>query len=567
MIRATRREESIDRTRSASRTAMARIHPSSPGTEVSLAERCVFELLAARLPDDWVVLHGRRVVVPSVDRRPPVESEADFLVLDPARGVVVLEVKGGFDIGVDEKGWFSVDSRGNRKAIKEPAAQAQRVMHTMLAHLSRLRGNPLPTRERRMAWGVVFPDFEVADSADPGLPRSMLLDRKDLQDPRAAIERLFDAHGVARRPLTAESQRFLIESLRPCFLLMRPLASRIEQQEPALVAMTEEQVRVFESGWHQPRLSVRGVAGSGKTFVAMELARRLFAEGRRVLFLCFNAPLARCVAADAPEVTVRTFHALVWDCAHKAGLGSQIPDKPAQSYYEQDAPRLLEDALHALPDERYDAVLVDEGQDFRALWWAPVTMLLRDPDRSALHVFWDPDQDLHRGGPTPELGLFELRLDYNCRNTRRIAEYAARFSTIAPRFRPQAPEGDEVVVIEAQSRARVADELGALLQALVDEQRVETERIVVLTQHARERSSLRCGRAGRFALVELDAVSLGQDEVRLSTVHRFKGLEREVVVLCDVDPEDAAIRLLMHVGSTRARHALYVLVCREREAP
>lgn len=542
---------------------MARIHPTSPGTDVSLAERRVFELLAARLPDDWVVLHGRRVVVPSLDRRPPVESEADFLVLDPARGVVVLEVKGGSDIGVDADGWFSVDSRGNRKAIKEPAAQAQRVMHTMMAHLSRLRGNPLPTRERRMAWGVVFPDFEVADSPDPGLPRPMLLDKKDLEDARAAIERLFDAHGIERRPLPVESQRFLIESLRPCFLLMRPLGSRIEQQEPAFVAMTEEQVRVFEACWHHPRLSVRGVAGSGKTYVAMELARRLCDEGRRVLFLCFNAPLARRVAADAVGVTVRTFHAFVWDCAYKAGVGSRIPDKPPQSYYEQEAPRLLEDALRALPDERYDAVLVDEGQDFRAAWWTPVTMLLQDRDRSALHVFWDPDQDLHRGGPTPGLGLFELRLDYNCRNTRRIAEYAARYSATAPKFRPLTPEGDEVVVVECVGRESVADELGFVLQQLVDEQRVAPERIVVLTQHARERSALRDGRAGRFTLVELDAESLGQHEVRLSTVHRFKGLEREVVVLCDVDPADAAARVLMHVGATRARHGLYVLAARD----
>ena len=541
---------------------MARIHPTSPGNDVSLAERRVFELLAARLPADWIVLHGRRVVVPSEGRRPPVESEADFLVLDPARGVVVLEVKGGSDIGVDADGWFSVDSRGNRKAIKEPAAQAQRVMHTMMAHLSRLRGNPLPTRERRMAWGVVFPDFEVADSADPGLPRPMLLDKKDLEDPRAAIERLFDAHGIERRPLPDESQRFLVESLRPCFLLMRPLSARIAQQEPSFVAMTDEQVRVFEACWHHPRLSVRGVAGSGKTYVAMELARRLCAEGQRVLFLCFNSPLARRVATDTAGVTVRTFHSFVWECATKAGLGSRIPDKPPQSYYENDAPRLLEDALQALPDERYDAVLVDEGQDFRAAWWTPVTRMLRDRERSALHVFWDPDQDLHRGGPTPGLGLFEMRLDYNCRNTRRIAEYSARFSATSPKFRPQTPDGDDVVVVDCASRDRVADELGLLLADLIDGQRVDPESIVVLTPHARERSALHEGRAGRFALVELDADALGQHEVRLSTVHRFKGLEREVVVLCDVDPSDAASRVLMHVGATRARHGLYVIAVR-----
>ena len=540
---------------------MARIHPSTPGNDVSIAERRVFDRFARDLPEDWIVLHGRRVVVPSADRRPPVESEADFLVIDPARGCVVIEVKGGTDIGADAEGWFSIDSRGNRKSIKEPAAQAQRVMHTMMAYVARLRGNRMPSWERRMGWGVAFPDFEVGPSPDAGLPREMLLDRRDLESPREALERMFDAHGIERRPMGEDALRLLLDALRPCFLLMRPLAARIQQQEPAFFAMTDEQVRVVEACWQHPRLSVRGVAGSGKTFVAMELAQRLANEGQRALFLCFNAPLARRVADALDGPLVRTFHSFVWDCAQKAGLSSRIPEKPRQDYYESESPKLLLDALLALPDERFDAVVIDEGQDFRAAWWQPIVAALRDASQSGFHVFWDPDQDLHGGGPTPGLGLFPLRLDYNCRNTRRIATYAARFATQQPKFRPESPMGDEVELVSVKDRDAIPAAAGALLERLVDQEGVDPKQIVVLSPLSRERSSFGSnGKAGRFALADLDSPQLAPDEVRFSTVHRFKGLEAEVAVLCDVDVgEEWSGRIPLHVGCSRARHYLAVV--------
>jgi ATP-dependent exoDNAse (exonuclease V) beta subunit len=56
-------------------------------------------------------------------------------------------------------------------------------------------------------------------------------------------------------------------------------------------------------------------------------------------------------------------------------------------------------------------------------------------------------------------------------------------------------------------------------------------------------------------------------EVRVATIHRYKGLEAPVVVLCEVDGRvsEADLAPLLYVGATRARSHL-VVVCSEAVA-
>jgi superfamily I DNA/RNA helicase len=82
--------------------------------------------------------------------------------------------------------------------------------------------------------------------------------------------------------------------------------------------------------------------------------------------------------------------------------------------------------LPLVPEERFDAVIVDEGQDFRPAWWTVVQRLLRDPARGHLWVFWDPHQNIFTGEANlaERLGLPNYQLSANCRNSRPIANFA-----------------------------------------------------------------------------------------------------------------------------------------------
>ena len=104
---------------------MARMHPTRPDHETPMSERKVFECLAQNLPSDWVVFYARRFLVPAASGGRLHEGEMDFLVIDPERGMLGLEVKGGVEVGRDQDGWFSRSHLGHIHRIKDPGKQAQ----------------------------------------------------------------------------------------------------------------------------------------------------------------------------------------------------------------------------------------------------------------------------------------------------------------------------------------------------------------------------------------------------------------------------------------------------------
>jgi superfamily I DNA/RNA helicase len=222
---------------------------------------------------------------------------------------------------------------------------------------------------------------------------------------------------------------------------------------------------------------------------------------------------------------------------------------------------LLGEALARVPDDRWDALVVDEGQDFRPQWWGPTLGALQSPGDSVLYVFWDPNQDIYGGGPPDSLGLFPLVLDHNCRNTVHIGSYAARVLGVEPRFRDGTPEGDTVTEHAVATDAEVGPYLAAVVELLQSRQGIATERMVVLSTRSLRRSpTLASGSIGDYRLVPLEHGRTGPRQLRSSTVHRFKGLEEDVVLLVrDATDDTDQARRLHHVGASRARHLLVVV--------
>jgi hypothetical protein len=540
---------------------MAIMYPDGVDPGAPRSEQRVYESFQGAVPDEFIILHSKRFLIPAFEDNNPLQGEVDFIILDPKRGYLCLEVKGG---GVRRAGdkWQSRDRNGNVHDIKDPGKQAQSASFRIRDFLRETPWFSANGIIPRHCWGVAFPDLEIDGSLGPELPRDLIMDRQDLADPFTAIRRMFESFNIRHSPISAKAQSEFMKALAPEFELLPSLAGQIDDEKASLIRLTEEQMAILEVIGESKRVGVKGTAGSGKTLVAMELSRRLAEQGQRVLFLCYNKFLADFLSRSAEGFVIKGFHKLCADISKAAGIHFNPPNDPSESqeFWATTAPELLMDALDMLPDERWDTIIVDEGQDFKELWWIAVERLMKDPENDRLWVFYDPHQDIYGGGPTEAMGLQPGSLTYNCRNTTKIAGYSSDLIGIHAKLRPNAPEGSDLIELTCATDREMVNGVRKVLHSVINEGGVEAKNVIILSPKNVKRSAVwREKKFGNFELVEYPQLP-GPNQIQLATLQSFKGLEADVAILCEVaDGEPNTTSKHLYVGTSRARHLLAVL--------
>ena len=155
-------------------------------------------------------------------------------------------------------------------------------------------------------------DFEL-----PDCPRWKVVDRNDLPSLVDKLRYVLVRQELERPLLTREGIDQLATALSGRGLPQRDVVARALANEDAADALTEHQAVILDATRLLNRVEVRGGAGSGKTFLAMEQARRLARQGQRVALVCYSHGLASYlerIAADWPRrhqpAYVGEFHAL-----------------------------------------------------------------------------------------------------------------------------------------------------------------------------------------------------------------------------------------------------------------
>jgi hypothetical protein len=192
--------------------------------------------------------------------------------------------------------------------------------------------------------------------------------------------------------------------------------------------LTHEQYKVIEQLHGRRRVLISGVPGSGKTLVGVEKALRLARAGVHTLFLCHNPLLADWVAqlTSDSRVVVRAFEDLIRELAP----GGDAFDA-TWSEYSSPTSEQLQAAMESLASPLYQAIIVDEGQDFEDDWWQIVEACL-PAEGGILYVFFDERQSLlpYRLNIPP--AGWPLSLSKNCRNAGRIYDVMRSLSTTSP---------------------------------------------------------------------------------------------------------------------------------------
>ncbi|WP_241237374.1 nuclease-related domain-containing DEAD/DEAH box helicase [Brachybacterium saurashtrense] len=455
---------------------MPRTLPEHPEF-ASAAERTVWEHLVAQLPEGAVLLAGQRVTADGA------EVEADLTVLWPGFGIAVLEVKGG-RVSLRDGQWHQSDSTGSHRLKRSPIDQAQSAKHHLVAYLNATSSRPIG----RAVHLAVLPYTELPAGWDPPeAPRSLVLDGTDLPQLAGRIVHALNRQSrLGYAPLDAQQCAHAVTMLRRTHRAIENhqlLAREIADEGNAL---TREQERAIAMLRFQHRAQIIGGAGSGKTHLAMIKARTLAREGFRTALLCYSRGLARhfqLLATTWPPEERPAYVGLFHDLPVTWGAETEQQfDGDAVTYYEEHLPRRLADLATAQEElELFDAIVVDEAQDFADLWWDGLLPCLRDPEHGVLFVFTDEHQSVFdREGRAP-ITLNPFPLDDNLRNTRAIARTFAPLTPLAQTARMA--EGDPVRYVEstAQDAVATADDM---VEQLMDEG-WEPGQIALLTTRSR----------------------------------------------------------------------------------
>ena len=496
------------------------------------------------------------------------DGECDFLIAHPEHGILAIEVKGGKEISFDPEDaqWRSTDHGNFVHKIKDPVAQARGAKHEILNRLN--ASARWPRRFIHAAHGVIFPSA-AAPHGSLGADRPAWIFCCSQQFQNGLCEWVADRLKAGQRPsscapLGRDGIAALERLLAHPFTLSFRIGAALAEASSEFRILEPSQYHVLDVIGDIPRALVRGGAGTGKTVVAIEEALRSAAAGRKTLLTCHSRPLATNLERklkDVQNLTVAGFHELCGRISRQAGV--PIPsDICEQELYENALPNALYCAMEIQPALKWDTIIVDEGQDFRAEWWIAIDACLNR--NGNLRVLMDSNQRVYdsAGNGVHDLSVVPVRLSRNLRNTKNIHKVASAHYS-GPEIIADGPDGLEVSWVSAETPSLKIEAAYRELRRLVYSEEVAPGDIAVLVNGPQARTSF-LEKSSRTNIPLTDAEAMVLEDVVVDTVRRFKGLERQAVILI-VSGDEMERRELAYVAFSRARGYLCV-VCSEDEA-
>lgn len=553
---------------------MARLFPALDTGEIeNPGERAVAKALIEQLPNRIEIFHSFNWL--DRNRHGTLqEGECDFVLLDPDVGLLFIEVKGG-TLVFDGREWVREVRDERRSLNKDPFAQASRGMHDIIDLVKRRfphTGGDLPFT---YGFAVSFPDCRIAGNLPASIQSELVLDAAKLRDVPEAVRRIFASFSrPAHRELSDREAESIREALFPRYELVPVIWRKVEDQEERLRRLTADQQRLLDFLANQPKAAIRGVAGSGKTLLALAKAQAIARDGTRTLLLCYNRPLRDWLQEAVPEsfrdnLVIDTYHGLADELCKRTGVPMwEMGNPKASEFWSEVAPEALMQACDSLaPEDKFDAVVVDEGQDFHDLWWTSLDSVFRDPDnKTCYYVFYDPKQNLYVDNPSlpGELGQ-PFELPENCRNTVRIAQHCAELVGYENKNREGAPVGDEPEIIHAKTLADAFREAGKRVRALCMPNLggLQMSQVAVLAPGYTEKKW-----PAHFDTIPLTKSfeQWRRNECALiASWSRFKGLEADAIVIIETPTkDDARENANRYVARSRAKHLLFVIEVAEK---
>ena len=522
---------------------MAKVYPTfTEDFHSSLGEYKIFNALK-KLPDDWYILYSlnwnSRLKNGKIQW-----GEADFVILHKKYGLLVIEVKSG---GIEYKdgNWIQTRLDNNEKhQMKNPFTQADKSKYKFIDIIE----NVLPYGKKcYVDKAVWFPSVNKTsfDELPPEYDPSIILTEEALENPISYLIKAFDFYNSKQQTnLEQEDFKRIFNALMPEFNLVPSASNIIEESDYSFLQLTKDQQKVLDFISDQGNVAIQGGAGTGKTFIAVEQARR-FSESGEVLFLCFNRYLYKhlenkCFYKNVDYYNIHTF-------INKFSSEAVLTNEELLAVLE----------TIDFDDLNYKYIIIDEAQDIDN---NILTMIIEKATKLNIRcfVFYDKNQVLYTSTIQPIFNEFEckLTLTKNCRNTYKILSTTNSPLNIPIKTDEYCVEGIMPKLYISTSCEQLKEQIATTIQEYLGNG-YEKNDIVILTLNTEENSILsEMDKIGDFKLKTDDTID---GDILFTTSKKYKGLESKVVLLVDFNSDILAkeeLTRLFYVSTSRARQKL-----------
>jgi len=573
---------------------MARMIPPYVSSETPRGERQLYEKLKND-PNtkDWTVFHSFDI------RRHTVRSagEADLLIFIPNLGVLCVEVK-GCDVSRNEGLWTYHYPQPKVTSVS-PFRQASDAAHSIRNFLN----SKDSTLSNIFFYSLVV--FTEINFNEPSLEWDpwQVICRSDLL--RVPISKLMinslekgllklknnNQDNVSKTFTTKAQVDSIIKLLRGDFEYISANKNSIEAFEVNIKRFTEEQFVCLDHIEDNPRVIFKGPAGTGKTFLAIESAKRAILNGKSVALFCYNSILSNWLRSETRNIESEAessginFYAGSFSSFMLKASGLTVPENAGDNFWDKDLPLKTIDSLLLSNNSslnHFDFIILDEAQDLLFDEYLDILDLILKGGMSAGHwvLFGDYERQSIYADPGGVQGLNLLqrrvgasfstfRLRINCRNSPRIADAVTITTGMRPGYSRVLNQEDSLDVdtvffknIEHQ-RMLLSNILIKLLKTF------DTSQIVILS--VKKDSDSCCSNFqfdGKKLVPMRGTLERINNVIYYSSIYSFKGMEAPVIILTDVDRlDDDHSKSLLYVGMSRARLQLHILLDEKLRAP
>lgn len=487
-----------------------------------------------------------------------VDSECDFLVFDPGFGFLTIECKGGTGIAIENNHWTlsEKDEAGNsskRELKKSPFAQAENSMRYFYDYFS---NEFLQTFNGVYGFAVAFPNYAVNQKVESAADQELIIDMRHMSGLAHRINEIFHYWRGKRNnkvPFSSDQKQKFISLVNKRISISAAAGALIPIKEREFKKINYVQDSIIDFLTNYRQVQIVGGAGTGKTFIAIKKIQRELQHGHKVCYVCKSNELAVFVNEKISSDT---------SCICKSFSDLMCSILQIKSVDEVDS---LFDAIDMTNHEVYDAIVVDEAQDFTVDEAMAIRLLLKNQEESCFYVFLDKNQNLfdidYESAFAIDSKPYILR--YNIRNTGEIYKYAIEETglgkeTIANQLLGVSPE-----IKKYKNRIQAISTLSGIINRLVQKEYVKLSSIVILSD-SKYQDSVLAGetKLGIYSLV-FSTLDWQEDEILFMTASDYKGLESDIVIYLknkkDSDVDGQLRNRENYVAYTRARYYLYVV--------